>query len=100
MFDFCNECSGQRLFDERSECPGNLATPMLNDSRALNTSFAIDTLVIIANCMIQSMTMGEKLECVSSTTDEAQSVPQRGMVLRQVKGFSGKLPKDRTLKIM
>jgi len=41
--------------------------------------------------------IGKKLDLIMRTVDEARSVPQREMVLRQMKGFSAKLPKDKAL---
>ena len=46
------------------------------------------------------MTVCEKLELVSRTVDEAKTVPQGEMVLRQMKDFTGKLPKYKAFQIM
>ena len=55
---------------------------------------------VILDRMIQGMTVSEKLEFFERTIYEAQSVPHKEMVLRKVKGFSGKLPQSWALQVM
>ena len=50
--------------------------------------------------MVQRVTVSKKLKPIKRTVNEAQSVPQREMVLRDVKGFTGKLPENGTLQVM
>ena len=73
---------------------------MMNKSRALESTIPTDTLLVVANKVIQGVAIGKKLQLVKRTVNEAQSVPQGEMILRHVEGFSGKLPNDRALKIM
>jgi len=47
--------------------------------------------------MMKIVTISKKLKLIVRTIDEAQSVHQGEMVLRQMKGFSAKLPKDKAL---
>ena len=88
------------LCDRWSNSTCKLGTVVLNELRILYISTIVYTIPIISHRMIKSVTISKKLELVMRTIDETQSVPQRKMVLRQIKGFSGKLPKDRALKIM
>ena len=68
---------------------------MSNELRALNLSGTVYTILIISHSMIKSVAVSKKLKLVMRTIDETQSVPQRKMVLRRMKGFSGKLPNDK-----
>jgi len=88
------------LSDERSKSFGQLGTALLNELGAFNLTCTINTILIILNGMIKRMAIGKKLEFVYRTINKAQTVPYREMVLRQRKGFSGKLPQDGTLQIM
>ena len=57
-------------------------------------------MLIVSYRVIQCVTICKKLEPLQRTINEAQSVPQREMVLGKMKGFAGKLPQNGTLEIM
>ena len=73
---------------------------MLYKSRRLDIAISKNASFVILDRMIQGMTVSEKLKFFMSTVYEAQSVPHKEMVLRKVKGFSGKLPQSRKLQVM
>ena len=73
---------------------------MLDKSRGFNMAISKNASLVILDRMIQGMTVCEKLEFVKRTIYEAQTVPHREMVLRKMKGFSGKLPQSRALQVM
>ena len=73
---------------------------MLYKSRRLDIAISKNASFVILDRMIQGMTVSEKLDFFKRTTYEAQAMPHREMVLRKVKGFSGKLPQNRALQVM
>ena len=73
---------------------------MLDESRRLDIAINKNASFVILDRMIQGMTVSEKLEFFKRTIYEAQTVPHREMVLRKVKGFSGKLPQSLALQVM
>ena len=73
---------------------------MLDKSRRLDIAISKNASFVFLDLMIQGMTVSEKLEFFKRTIYEAQTVPHREMVLRKVKGFSGKLPQYRALQVM
>ena len=73
---------------------------MLDKPRRFDVAISKNASLVIFDRMIQGMTVSEKLEFFKRAIYEAQTVPHREMVLRKVKGFSGKLPQSWALQIM